>query len=470
MDKAKKKQIKKTVTWILLAALVAGLTAMPLLAKKEAGATGPVASVYSAKVEGGSVSTALHGGGTLRTEGIEDVTLPSGVKITEFLVKNGDSVTAGTPLAAVDKVSVMTAITSVTETMEYLQKEMRSAKDEKVDSIIAATAGGRIKKIFAQKGDSVQEVMLRDGALALLSLDGLMAVKIEKKLDLLTGETVTVTLADGTEVSGRVESNLDGIVVITVEDKGYALGEVVTVTKDDQKVGSGELYVHNAWTAAAYSGIIKTVSGTEESKVSAGTTLFTLTETDFHGKLEYMSALHREYEELMQDLFRMYNSGTIDAPCDGTVSGVDADSAHLLAAETGNGQPWQAELLAVPARKQAVRLELLSNVVWEEGSDETKSSCDPKKGEDCPETDPLRHEPSCLKACRSSKSCEATGEHYPDCLRYCTSSAAPPGIITRTASAAVPILLRRAAAVLKNTICPVFRAAFPATAPGTVSL
>lgn len=425
MDKAKKKQIRKITTWIMLAALVAGLTAMPLLAKKDAAATGPVATVYSAKVEAGSVSTALHGGGTLRTEGVEDVTLPSGVKITEFLVKNGDSVTAGTPLAAVDKVSVMTAITSVTETMEYLQKEMRSAKDEKVDSIVAATAGGRIKKIFAGKGDSVQEVMLRDGALALLSLDGLMAVKIGKKLDLRTGEAVTVTLADGTEISGRVESNLDGIVVVTVEDKGYALGETVTVTKDGLQVGSGELYVHNAWTAAAYGGIIKNVSAAEESQVSAGTTLFTLTETEFYGKLEYMSALHREYEELMQDLFRMYNSGTIDAPCDGTVSGVDADSAHLLAAETVDGQPRQADLLTAPVRKQALRVELLSDVIWENDSGETKSFCDPLMREDCPETDPLRHDPSCLKACRSSRSCEATGEHYPDCLGYCSSADRP---------------------------------------------
>ena len=40
MDKAKKKQVKKIVTWSLLAALVAGLAAMPLLAQKEAEADG----------------------------------------------------------------------------------------------------------------------------------------------------------------------------------------------------------------------------------------------------------------------------------------------------------------------------------------------------------------------------------------------------------------------------------------------
>ena len=171
MDQAKKKQIKKIVTWCLLAALVAGLAAMPLLAKAEAEADGPVATVHSGTVEAGSIRTALHGGGTLTTEDIEDIRLPSGVKITEFLVKNGDTVTAGTPLAAVDKVSVMTAITSVEDTMAYLQEEMKSAREEKVASTISATAGGRVKKVFAQKGDSVpgsEKVSSAAGAAAVL--------------------------------------------------------------------------------------------------------------------------------------------------------------------------------------------------------------------------------------------------------------------------------------------------------------
>ena len=343
MDNAKKKQIKKITTWVLLAAMVVLLAAMPLLAKAEAAADGPVATVHSGNVEIGSVSTTLRGGGTLKTEDVEDVILPTGVKITEFLVKNGEHVTAGTPLAAVDKVSVMTAITSVRDTMNYLQGEIRGAKDEKVSSIVAATAGGRIKKVFAAKGDSVQDVMLEHGALALLSLDGRMAVELEKKMDLPTGDTVKVAFADGTEVTGRVASNLDGVIVITVEDDNYAIGEVVTVTaRNGEPVGEGELYVHNAWAATAFSGTIQTVSAKEETKVSSGSTLFTLTDTDFRGTLEYMSSLHREYESLMQDLFKMYNSGTIDAPCDGLVSGIDKDSAHLLSGEDGH---WQITLL-----------------------------------------------------------------------------------------------------------------------------
>lgn len=348
MDKIQKKQLKKILSWVTLAAVVVLLAAMPLLAKAEAENDGPVATIHQETLQTGTVSTTLRGGGTLSTEDVQDIQLPTGVKITQFLVKNGDQVTEGTPLAAVDKVSVMTAITSVTETMDYLQEEIRSANNEKISSTVSATAGGRVKQVYARKGDSVQDVMLEHGALALLSLDGLMAVEIEKKTELRTGEAVTVTLSDGTEVTGRVASNLDGVLVITLKDDGYPVGEAVTVTDGNgTQVGEGELYVHNAWTATAFSGTIQTVNALEESNVTSGATLFTLTDTDFRGKLEYLSSLHREYEKLMQDLFKMYNSGTIDAPCAGTVSGIDKDSAHLLGAEDGQ---WQISLLDHPAQ------------------------------------------------------------------------------------------------------------------------
>ena len=431
MDKAKKKQLKKAVTWGLLAALVTGLAAMPLLAKEKAEADGPVASVLSGTVETGSITTVLHGGGTLSSEDVEDIPLPSGVKITEFLVKNGDFVAEGTPLTAVDSVSVMTAITEVTDTMEYLQEEIRNSTEEKVSSTVSATAGGRVKKVFAKQGDSVQEVMLEHGALAVLSLDGLMAVKLEKRMELPTGSSVTVTFEDDTEAEGRVESNLDGTIVVTVEDESYPIGQKVFVTTDDGKrVGSGELYVHNAWSATAFSGTVQTVWAKEESKVASGASLFTLTDTDFKAQLEYMSSLHREYEELLQDLFRMYNSGTIDAPCDGRVSGVDEDSVHLLAAEEED----YALALLDNRDETGWTLMLLSAVTYEEGA--CGSETCPLKGEhtveDCPRNvcdhsldcpaNPDKHDSSCIFSCDQAETpekCDGTGNHYKDCIKSC---------------------------------------------------
>ena len=99
MDKTKKKRLKRYFTWGAVAALVALLAVMPLLARKEASAEGPQASVLSAQVTRGEIPQVLRGGGTLENKGQQDVNIPTGVKITEFLVKNGDTVKAGDPVA-----------------------------------------------------------------------------------------------------------------------------------------------------------------------------------------------------------------------------------------------------------------------------------------------------------------------------------------------------------------------------------
>lgn len=344
MDKAKKKRVKKYISWVCIVAVVALLAVMPLLAGSDEETDGPQASILSGTVETGSVSTAIHGGGTLAEEDGVEITVPSGVKLTEFLVANGDAVTAGDALAAVDRVSVMTAITEVQETLEYLAEEMEEAADSEVSGNVIAQGGGRVKAVYAEAGDSVQDVMLEHGALAVLSLDGLMAVKLDRNMDLAAGDSVCVTLSDGTEVAGLVESRLNGTVIVTIEDEGYTVGDKVTVTTEDGgRLGSGELYIHNAWKATAYSGTVKSVKIEAEDTVSAGAAIFTLGDTEYTAEFEMLSAQHREYEEVMLELFQLYQNTTITAPCDGVISGVDEDSVLLL---SDQGDGWVLSFLA----------------------------------------------------------------------------------------------------------------------------
>lgn len=344
MKKAKNTQRKKYILWGFLAVVVAFLAAMPLLATTQEEADGPQASILTGTVQPGNVETVIRGGGNLAAKDQESIKLPEGVRITEFLVTNGDLVTEGTPLAAVDRVTLMEAIVQVQETMEYLQQQMLNTKDDTVSSYIRASAGGRIKKLYGQPGESVQEVMLRDGALAVLSLDGKMAVTLERDLDLTTGDAVCVLFDDDTEVEGRVESSLKGTIVITLEDNGYPIGEKITVTTEDgTRVGRGELYPHNTWLATGFTGTITTVHMKEEDTAYAGAKLYSLTDTEYTAELERLAKQHREYEDLLQEMLIMYESGAILSPCDGIVSGIDTESAHLLSAEEAD---WEVQLLA----------------------------------------------------------------------------------------------------------------------------
>ena len=105
----KKKSIKRYILWGLLGLLTVWLAVMPLVARQQQAEDGPQASILSADAKVGSIRTAIHGGGTLEAGDPEEITLPIDVKITEFLVRNGDMVEEGEALAAVDKVSVMTS-------------------------------------------------------------------------------------------------------------------------------------------------------------------------------------------------------------------------------------------------------------------------------------------------------------------------------------------------------------------------
>ena len=400
MDKTKKKSVKRYILWGVLALAVLWLALMPLMARQQQTEDGPQASILSANATVSSIQSAIHGGGTLEAGEPEDITIPKDVKITEFLVKNGDMVSEGDALAAVDKVSVMTAITEIRDSMSTVGKQMESYSNEKAATEVSAAAGGRVKLVYAREGDRVESVMLEHGALAVLSLDSKLCVRLTAGSDLATGETVTVTLADGKKVTGRVESNLSGELVVTIADKGYAVGQTVSVAG----VGTGELEIHSPWNATAFAGMVSTVYAQPEQTLNSGAALFTLKDTDYTAQREILAKTHREYEELLKKLFKMYETGVISAPCDGMVSGIDKESTHLLAAQ-------EEEIAAQPltAGEGEFRLVLLSGDVICTVND------------DCPlENGDPNHNPACPHACNKSDNCPATTAHFDGCPHKCT--------------------------------------------------
>ena len=340
----KKKNIKRIVAISCTVVLVVLLAAMPLIAKQDPQEDGPQASILSGTVSTGSIATELIGGGTLAEEDAVSIEIPAAVKLTEFLVSNGQTVTEGTPIAAVDRVTVMTAISQVQETLEYLSEEIQDASGTSTTEKVNALAGGTVKILYAGKGDSVQDVMLEHGALAVLSLDGLMAVDLEMESDLAVGTVVTVTLSDGTEASGEIAKNLAGEMTVTVADDGYPVGDVVKITAEEGiSLGSGQLYIYSPWNATAYAGTVDSINVKAGDKLSAGKTLMVLKDVGYSAAYRQLIAQRQEYEDLMLDLFEMYQTETVTAPCDGVVSGIDEGSVQLL---SGNGQGFVLTFLS----------------------------------------------------------------------------------------------------------------------------
>jgi len=343
MDKARKKNMKRIISLACVAALVVLLAAMPLIAKEEREEDGPKASILSGEVSLGSIPTELMGGGQLTQEDAMTVSVPKEVKLKSFLVSNGETVTKDQALATVDRVTVMNAITQVQQTLEYLSEEIEKAGDITTRENVTALAGGTVKLLYAQKGESVQRVMLEHGALAVLSLDGLMAVDVHTESTLKTGEKALLTLPTGKTVTGKVAKNLAGEMTVTVEDKNYEPGTAVEITDSEgSAIGTGQMYIYSPWNATAYAGTVESLKVAVGDKLSAGKTLMVLQDVGYSAAYRQLIGQRQEYEALMLELFKMYQTETLTAPCDGVVTGIDKDSVQLLAANSQG----RVELLA----------------------------------------------------------------------------------------------------------------------------
>ena len=204
--KKKRRKIIITVVSIVLVLAIIAVTGVSFLQRRVreqfAASQGEVLS-YEATT--GSISTVVSGSGSLTDVDLNSVTVPEGVEITDVLVKTNQAIAAGDILATVDMASVISAMADLQVQIEELDEQISDAEDDEASTSIYAGVTGRIKAIFGEEGADVADVMYQHGALALLSLDGYMAVDVQTDM-LIEGDSVTVKLSDGEEVDGTVES------------------------------------------------------------------------------------------------------------------------------------------------------------------------------------------------------------------------------------------------------------------------
>lgn len=356
LSKNKKKRRRKVVrTVLILIALVAVILAavvMVLRSRVQARFAAAEADVKTYAVSTGTINTVVSGSGTLAEVDQEVLTVPAGVEITEVVAEAGDTVVQGDVLAKVDMATVMTALSDLQEEMEDLDDDISDAKGEEIGSSVTAGIGGRVKRIFAEEDMDVSSCMAEHGALAVLSLDGYMAVDLEAE-GLKKGDEVTVVLADGSEEEGSIGAVAGSSVTVLVTDNGPAYGEAVTVLAEDgTELGSGELYIHNPLAVTGYAGTVKNVNVKENAKVYSYTTLFRLKNTSFSANYDALLRSRGELEETLMALLTIYRDGAVLAPFDGMVSSVsydpDAQEDALTAAyTTSTTEETETELLTL---------------------------------------------------------------------------------------------------------------------------
>lgn len=328
LNKNKKKKKRKTLRTVLIVILVIAVALVMVFNHLRQQVEGQFAAmaeeVQSYEVHRGPISTTVTGSGTLAEVGLETVTVPSDVEILEILVQAGDPVTAGKVLATVDMASVMDAMEAIQSELDSLDTQIKNAKNDSVEGYITAGVDGRVKKLYAREGTDVVACMAEHGALALLSLDGYMAVDIETDA-LKAGDTVTVVRGDGTEISGTVETVKNGVATVLVTDKGPKMEEQVTVNADGTEIGTGSLYIHSPLKITGYAGRVTEVYREENDWVDDYYWIFALEDTGVTVNYDSLLRQRAEKEAELLELLEIYRNGAILATMDGVVSTVDYD-------------------------------------------------------------------------------------------------------------------------------------------------
>ena len=332
--KRKRRRIIITVVSIVLVLAIAAVVGVSFLRRRvrEQFATSQ-GEVLSYAVTTGSISTVVSGSGSLTDVDLNAITVPDGVEITEVKVKRNQQVASGDILETVDPASVISAMAELQTQIEELDDQISDAEEDSASTTIYAGVTGRVKAVFGEEDQDVADVMYEHGALALISLDGYMAVDIGTDA-LAAGDSVTVKLSDGDEVSGIVETVVAGQATILVTDNGPGYDEAVTIlSSEGEQLGTGNLYIHSSLRVTGYAGTIAGVKVAENKKVTDTTKLFVLEDTGYSANYHSLLRERAELEQTLLELLTIQRDGAVLAKMDGSVYSVDhsEDTATAVA-------------------------------------------------------------------------------------------------------------------------------------------
>lgn len=289
------------------------------------------ASVQEASAASGDIANTITGTGSLEADDSDTVKIPSGITIKEVKVESGDAVSKGDVLAVVEETSVLGAMEEVQEQIEETEEDMNECKSDAETQEVTAKVSGRIKKIYVQESSDVAQSMVDNGALMLLSLDGKMAADFTGVSGVAAGDTVTVTLSDGTVKEGSVESVSGADCTVTFSDDGVAVDDTVTAAKaDGTKIGTGKAYIHEQLEITGTGGTVSSVSAAENQEVSAGDTLLTVNTGEKSVKYRQLAAKREALTQSLQKLVTISQTGTITADIDGTVGSVNVSAGSAV--------------------------------------------------------------------------------------------------------------------------------------------
>lgn len=274
-NQQKKKKRKRTRTMIILGA-VAVVAAVGIfllvtnLGKDES--TTSVLNYRVTSVSSGEISSTISGSGTLSALEAESVTAAAESTITSVNFQPGDKISAGDVVMTLTSDELESQLESLQDDLSSTRSSLASARQYLTNLNVTATKSGIIKSVLVGVGDVVDDMEY----LCRIATDGKMKVVITTVDGMKLYDAVTVQIGDETQ-DGYVTAISGGNATVVFTDDYYPVGTSATVLNSDgATLGTGTLNVNEYVDVTAASGQIATVLAKENTKVSKGSTVFTL--------------------------------------------------------------------------------------------------------------------------------------------------------------------------------------------------
>ena len=359
--KEKRRRVVRTIIFIVILALIVGFFGVRELRKTvDDKIKKDDSNVMSSLVKRGSVSTTVSGYGTLANVDEEKIEIPAGVEIVEVTVEANNIVAEGDVIAEIEPASVLDAMTTVQKSISEVDEKLRDANDEGSTKYVQSFVSGRVKKIYAEIGETVADCMYDHAALALLSLDGYMACDLETDA-LEPGDSVVVSYGDGRSERGSVERVINEKATVIISDAIAPYGAKAVVSDAEGKViGESVLYIHSPLRVTAVAGTVYSMNVKENDSVSNGSCILSLKNTEYAATFDYLIKQRGQLEEDLFTLNKLYRDGAVRAPYAGTVVSVDYDKDASKTTTTVTYFDDHSTASTVDKSKDAIKIVTLS--------------------------------------------------------------------------------------------------------------
>ena len=349
------KQKKKRVwLWVILAVIVIVIVSILLLNAAAKSASQTVYASYT--VETGTVERTITGSGKLASADSETLRLPGGVTVATVLVKDGDAVKAGDPLATLDLDSLRKQAAQISSDLTSLDREVATRSEV---TSVKSPVRGRVKYLPTKKGDDVLAAIDEYGALALISTDEQMQLTIASTANIDLYSSVKVVW-DSDDAKGTVVAKTADGYRITLTDDGTPYLAKAKVFDGDTLLGEGTITINVPVAVLAAGGQIENVRVSENSLVSAGGGLFSLKYAPDSASYITSLAERNEKAALYQTLLGYLADPRVLAPADGYIDDIQLeDNTDLAEATASDGLTDALTLHTGGAVKMAVDVDEL---------------------------------------------------------------------------------------------------------------